>query len=74
LPLAVVLAAGVLVGGFERQVANAAPSRETPAQKIVRLRAKAARVQRVIERMNIRVERLVEDYNEVREKLAQTRV
>jgi cell wall-associated NlpC family hydrolase len=74
LPLAVVLAAGVVVGGFERQVANAAPSRETPAQKIVRLRAKAARVERVIERMNIRVERLVEEYNDVREKLAQTRV
>jgi cell wall-associated NlpC family hydrolase len=74
LPLAVVLAAGVVVGGFERQVANAAPSRETPAQKIVRLRAKAARVQQVIERMNIRIERLVEEYNEVREELAQTRV
>jgi septal ring factor EnvC (AmiA/AmiB activator) len=72
--LAAVLAAGLVVAGFERQAANAAPKRETPAQKIVRLRSKAARVQRVIERMNVRVERLVEDYNEVREKLGQTRV
>jgi cell wall-associated NlpC family hydrolase len=71
--LAVVLAAGVGVGGFERRVANAAPGRETPAQKIVRLRGKAARVQRVIERMNVRVERLVEEYNEVREELGRTR-
>jgi cell wall-associated NlpC family hydrolase len=71
--LAVVLAAGVVVGGFERQDAIAAPRRETPAHKIVRLRAKAARVQRVIERMNVRVERLVEEYNEVREALGRTR-
>jgi cell wall-associated NlpC family hydrolase len=71
--LAVVLAAGVVVGGFERQDAIAAPRHETPAHKIVRLRAKAARVQRVIERMNVRVERLVEEYNEVREALGRTR-
>jgi cell wall-associated NlpC family hydrolase len=36
----------------ERRDANAAPDRETPARKIVRLRARAARVQRAIERMN----------------------
>jgi cell wall-associated NlpC family hydrolase len=72
--LAAVLAAGVVVGGFERQVADAAPGRETPARKIVRLRAKAARVERAIERMNVRIERLVEEYNGVREKLGQTRV
>ena len=71
--LAVVVAAGVVVGGVERQAAGAAPARETPAHKIVRLRAKAARVQRVIERMNVRVERLVEDYNEIREALGRTR-
>ena len=51
----------------------AAAPRETPAHRIVRLRAKAARVQRVIERMNARVESLVEDYNEVREALGRTR-
>jgi cell wall-associated NlpC family hydrolase len=72
--LAVVLAAGVVVGGFGRQDVNAAPRVETPARKIVRLRARAARVQRVIERMNVRVERLVEEYNEVREELGRTRV
>jgi cell wall-associated NlpC family hydrolase len=69
----VILAVGVVVGDFERQAAIAAP-RETPAQKIVRLRGKAARVQHVIERMNVRVERLVEEYNEVREALGRTRV
>jgi hypothetical protein len=63
---------GVVAGGFEQPVAIAAP-RETPAHKIVRLRAKAAWVQRVIERMNVRVERLIEDYNEVREELRRTR-
>jgi cell wall-associated NlpC family hydrolase len=72
--LAVVLAAGVVVGGFERQDANAAPRVETPARKILRLRARAARVERAIERMNVRVERLVEEYNEVREELGRTRV
>ena len=70
--LSVVVGAGVVVGGVERQAA-AAPARETPAHKIVRLRAKAVRVQRVIERMNARVESLVEDYNEVREALGRTR-
>jgi peptidoglycan hydrolase CwlO-like protein len=38
------------------------------------LRAKPARVQAAIDRMNARVERLVEDYNEVREALARARV
>jgi peptidoglycan DL-endopeptidase CwlO len=64
---------GVALGGVDQPVADAAP-RETPAQKITRLRTKAARVQGAIERMNTRVERLVEDYNEVREALARTRV
>jgi cell wall-associated NlpC family hydrolase/outer membrane murein-binding lipoprotein Lpp len=72
LALAVVVGAGVIVGGIER-AADAAPRAETPAHKIVRLRAKAARVQRVIERMNARVESLVENYNEVREALGRTR-
>ena len=73
LALAVVVGAGVVVGGIEQRAAGAAPRRETPAHKIIRLRAKAARVQRVIDRMNSRVESLVEDYNEVREALGRTR-
>ena len=64
---------GVALGGVEHQPAVAAP-RETPARKITRLRAKAARVQAAIDRMHARVEVLVEDYNEVREALARTRV
>jgi peptidoglycan DL-endopeptidase CwlO len=69
-----VLAAVALggVGEAGRQPAGAAPA-ETPAGKITRLRAKAARVQAAIDRMNARVESLVEDYNEVREALARTR-
>ena len=63
----------VALGGVEHQPAVAAP-RETPARKITRLRAKAARVQAAIDRMHARVEVLVEDYNEVREDLARTRV
>jgi cell wall-associated NlpC family hydrolase/outer membrane murein-binding lipoprotein Lpp len=73
LALAVVVGAGVIMGGIEQWAASAAPRAETPAHKIVRLRAKATRVQRVIERMNARVESLVEDYNEVREALGRTR-
>jgi cell wall-associated NlpC family hydrolase/outer membrane murein-binding lipoprotein Lpp len=72
LALAVVVGAGVIMGGIEQRAAGA-PRAETPAHKIVRLKAKAARVQRVIERMNARVESLVEDYNEVREALGRTR-
>jgi cell wall-associated NlpC family hydrolase len=63
---------GVSVGGADPQAAVAAP-RQTPAGKITRLRARAARVQAAIDRMNARVEVLVEDYNEVREALARTR-
>ena len=63
---------GVALGGVDHQPAVAAP-RETPARKITRLRAKAARVQAAIDRMHARVEILVEDYNEVREALARTR-
>jgi peptidoglycan DL-endopeptidase CwlO len=64
---------GVALGGVDHQPVVAAP-RETPARKITRLRAKAARVQAAIDRMHTRVEILVEDYNEVREDLARTRV
>jgi len=63
---------GVCLGGVDHQPAGAAP-RETPARKITRLRAKAARVQAAIDRMHARVEALVEDYNEVHEALARTR-
>jgi cell wall-associated NlpC family hydrolase len=70
--LVLVVAAGVLAAGTEPQTASAAP-RETPAHKITRLRAKAAAVQRHIDRMNSRVERLVEDFNAVREALGRTR-
>jgi cell wall-associated NlpC family hydrolase/outer membrane murein-binding lipoprotein Lpp len=67
------LAVVVVAGGVEQPPAGAAPSRETPAQRIVRLRAKAAQVQQTIERMNARIESLVEDYNQVREALGRTR-
>jgi peptidoglycan DL-endopeptidase CwlO len=60
---------GVALGGVDQPSADA-----TPARKITRLRAKAARVQAAIDRMHARVEGLVEDYNEVREALAATRV
>jgi hypothetical protein len=63
---------GVALGGADYRPAVAAP-RETPARRISRLRAKAARVQARIDHMHIRIEVLVEDYNEVREALARTR-
>jgi cell wall-associated NlpC family hydrolase len=68
----VLVLCGVALGGVDSRVAGAAP-RETPAHKITRLRARAARVQAAIDRMNARVEGLVEDYNQVREDLASTR-
>jgi outer membrane murein-binding lipoprotein Lpp len=70
--LVLVVAVGLLAVGTERQPASAAPL-ATPVHKLARLRAKAARVQRHIDRMNSRVERLVEDYNAVREALGRTR-
>jgi cell wall-associated NlpC family hydrolase len=45
---------------------------EAPAQRIARLRAEAAKVQRTIEQMNNQVEVLVERYNANREALART--
>jgi hypothetical protein len=47
----------VLVAGEGEQAVAA--RRETPAHKITRLRAKAVRVQRAIDRMNDRVEGLI---------------
>ena len=70
--LVVLVLLGVCLGGVDHQPAGAAP-RETPARKITRLRAKAARVRAAIDRMHTRVEVLVEDYNEVHEALARTR-
>jgi hypothetical protein len=61
--LVILVLGGVALGGVDPQVAGTAP-REAPARKITRLRAKAARVQAAIDRMNARVEGLVKDYNE----------
>jgi cell wall-associated NlpC family hydrolase len=45
---------------------------ETPAQKIARLRAEAAKVQRTIDRMNNQVESVVEQFNANQEALQAT--
>jgi hypothetical protein len=63
---------GLALGGVDPPVAGAA-LRETPARRITRLRAKAARVHAAIGRMNTRIERLVGGYNEVREVLVTTK-
>jgi peptidoglycan DL-endopeptidase CwlO len=68
----VLVLAGVVAGGTVVAPAEAAP-RDTPAARIARLRAQAVRVQAAIDRMNARIEVLVEGYNEVREALARTR-
>ncbi len=52
--------------------ANSAQA-ETPAQKIARLRAEAAKVQRTIDRMNDQIETVVERYNANQEALEATR-
>jgi hypothetical protein len=62
--LVVLVIVGVVYGGSGLP-AEAAPG-ESPATRIARLRAKATRVQAAIDRMNARIEVLVEDYNEVR--------
>jgi cell wall-associated NlpC family hydrolase len=67
------LVVGVAVGGIGQPDAGAATA-ETPAGRITRLRAKAVKAQRVIDRMNARVESLVEDYNQAHEALARTRL
>jgi peptidoglycan DL-endopeptidase CwlO len=69
--LVVLVLVGVVCGGAGLP-AGAAP-RESPTTRIARLRAKATRVQAAIDRMNARIELLVEDYNEVREALVRTR-
>ena len=71
--MVLLLAAGLGLGGLVASPAEAA-LRETPRHKIHRLRAQAARVQRTIDRMNDRIEGLVEDYDANQEALAKTRV
>jgi peptidoglycan DL-endopeptidase CwlO len=67
----VLLAAGLAAGGARHAPAAASP-RETPAHRIVRLRAEATKVQRTIDQMNNRIEHLVEDFNANQEALART--
>ena len=64
---------GLVVAGLASPPAAAARRPETPRHKIARLRAEAARVHDAIDRMNNRIEGLVEDYNANREALASTR-
>jgi peptidoglycan DL-endopeptidase CwlO len=67
--LCIVLCAATLVAAAPP--ADAAPA-SSPARRIARLRAEAARVQHAIDRMNNQIERLVEDYNANTEALART--
>jgi cell wall-associated NlpC family hydrolase len=61
------------VTGLVLAGAGANPARaETPAQKIARLRAEAAKVQHTIDRMNDQVETVVEQYNTNQEELRAT--
>jgi cell wall-associated NlpC family hydrolase len=66
--LGLLLAAGLVLAGVGANPAQA----ETPAQKIARLRAEAAKVQHTIERMNDRVETVVEQFNANQEALQAT--
>lgn len=61
----------LLVAGLVLTGASAAQA-ETPAQKIARLRAEAAKVQRTIDRMNDQVETVVEQFNTNQEALQAT--
>ncbi len=62
------LVTGLLLAGTAANLAQA----ETPAQRIARLRTQAAKVQATIQRMNDRVESLVEQYNANQEALQAT--
>ncbi|HZD69808.1 MAG TPA: NlpC/P60 family protein [Actinomycetes bacterium] len=62
------LVAGLLLGWLGAGTARA----ETPAQRIARLRAQAAKVQATIDRMNDRTEVLVEQFNANQEALDKT--
>jgi peptidoglycan DL-endopeptidase CwlO len=63
----------LLIAGLALAVAGAnAAQAETPAQRIARLRAEAAKVQRTIDRMNDQVETVVEQFNANQEALQET--
>ena len=63
----------LLVAGLVLATAGASAAQaETPAQKIARLRAEAAKVQRTIDRMNNQVETVVEQFNANQEALRAT--
>jgi cell wall-associated NlpC family hydrolase len=66
--IGLLLAASLTLSGLGAGTARA----ETPAQKIARLRAEAAKVQRTIDRMNDQIETVVERYNANQEALAAT--
>jgi cell wall-associated NlpC family hydrolase len=66
--LGLLLAAGLVLAGVGANPAQA----ETPAQKIARLRAEAAKVQHTIDRMNDQVETVVEQFNANQEALQAT--
>ena len=63
----------LLLAGLVLAAAGASAAQaETPAQKIARLRAEAAKVQRTIDRMNNQVETVVEQFNANQEALRAT--
>jgi cell wall-associated NlpC family hydrolase len=62
------VAVSLLLAGLGVGMARA----ETPAQRIARLRAQAAKVQATIDRTNDQIEQVVEQYNANQEALAQT--
>ena len=66
--LSLLVAASLLLAALAAGAAQA----ETPAQRIARLRAQAAKVQATIDRMNDRIEVLVERYNANQEALERT--
>jgi cell wall-associated NlpC family hydrolase len=67
--IGLLLAAALALAGVGANAAQA----ETPAQKIARLRAEAAKVQHTIDRMNDQVETVVEQFNANQEALQETR-
>jgi peptidoglycan DL-endopeptidase CwlO len=66
--IGLLLAASLVLAGAGANAAQA----ETPAQKIARLRAQAAKVQHTINRMNDQVETVVEQFNANQEALQET--
>ncbi len=67
--IGLLLAASLALAGVGANAAQA----ETPAQKIARLRAEAAKVQHKIDRMNAQVETVVEQFNANQEALQETK-